>query len=91
MLDDIPNNFSTKFGNKYSEGSSHAILANKLSDRLGEKLYFVPRIYADELIYEEPKYLYDLSKTLKSDIEIFYCGKNIVSSKLEKNTDLKTI
>ena len=89
LLDDIPNNFSTKFGNKHREGKSHAILANKLSDKLGEKIYFVPRVYADELVSEEPEYLSDVSKTLKSDIEIFYCGKYVVSSKLDNKVRCK--
>ena len=50
MLDDIPNDFKKKFGIDISEGTYHAILANKLSDKLGQNIFFVPRVYADELI-----------------------------------------
>ena len=50
MLDDIPNDFKKKFGINISEGTYHAILANKLSDKLGQNIFFIPRVYADELI-----------------------------------------
>ena len=82
LLDDIPDNFKNNFGNKISEGTSHALLANKLSKKLDKNIFFVPRIYADELIHEEPNYLIDISKTLKTNIQIFYCGENIVSKNL---------
>ena len=64
LLDDIPEDFINKFGNKISEGTSHGILANMLSKDLGKNIYFVPRIYADELIDDEPNYLKDLSSVL---------------------------
>ena len=57
MLDDIPNNFKNKFGIDISEGTYHAILANKLAKELGQNIFFVPRIYADELIKDDPFYL----------------------------------
>jgi hyaluronoglucosaminidase len=57
MLDDIPNDFKKKFGINISEGTYHAILANKLSDKLGQNIFFVPRVYADELISDDPTYL----------------------------------
>jgi DNA-directed RNA polymerase subunit N (RpoN/RPB10) len=79
MLDDIPNDFKKKFGVDISEGTYHGILANKLSDKLGQNIFFVPRVYADELIQDDPFYLRDLSKTLSAKIKIFYCGKNVVA------------
>ena len=82
LLDDIPSDFQLKFGNKISEGTYHGILANKLLKKLGQKIFFVPRIYADELIKDEPFYLRDLSKVLDKDINVFFCGKNVVSKKL---------
>ena len=82
LLDDIPENYKNKFGNKISEGSSHGLLANKLSEKLGQCIYFVPRIYADELIENDPFYLKDLSKILNHKIIVFYCGKNVVSKRL---------
>ncbi|MDA9171532.1 protein O-GlcNAcase [Alphaproteobacteria bacterium] len=90
LLDDIPSDFEKNFGNEISEGTSHAILANKLSQKLNQEIYFVPRIYADELIKDSPKYLLDVSKTLNRNIYLFYCGKNVISktitiySKIEK-------
>ena len=82
LLDDIPPDFKNKFGVDVSEGTYHAILANKLSKELGQNIFFVPRIYADELIQDEPFYLKDLSKILDPKIIMFYCGKNVVSKNL---------
>ena len=64
---------------KISEGTIHGILANKLSESLNQNIYFVPRIYADELVRNEPSYLKDLSKILNPDINVFYSGKYVVS------------
>ena len=91
LLDDIPNNFINKFGNTISEGTSHGLLANKLSEKLGQNIYFVPRIYADELVDEEPNYLLDLSMTLNTNIDIFYCGKNVVSKRLTNYSKINKI
>ena len=79
MLDDIPNDFKKRFGIDTSEGTYHAILANRLSDKLGQNIFFVPRVYADELISDDPTYLEDLGKTLNPKIKVFYCGKNVVA------------
>ena len=57
MLDDIPPDFKNKFGIDISEGTAHAILANKLTKELEQNIFFVPRIYADELIKDDPFYL----------------------------------
>jgi len=75
LLDDIPPDFKIKYGVDVSEGTYHAILANKLSKELGQNIFFVPRIYADELIQDEPFYLKDLSKLLDSKIIMFYWRK----------------
>jgi protein O-GlcNAcase/histone acetyltransferase len=53
-----------------------------LSKGLGKNIYFVPRIYADELIDDEPNYLKDLSSVLDSKIKVFYCGRNVVAKTL---------
>lgn len=82
LLDDIPNNYQEKFGGEINEGTSHGILANKLSEKLKQKIFFVPRIYADELIPEDPFYLNSLSNVLDPKIKMFYCGKNVVSRSL---------
>jgi DNA-directed RNA polymerase subunit N (RpoN/RPB10) len=91
MLDDIPNNFKKKFGIDISEGTYHAILANKLSDNLGQNIFFVPRVYADELISDDPAYLQDLSKTLNPKIKVFYCGKNVVAKTYKNYQKIKKI
>ena len=82
LLDDIPDNFKKKYGEIGSEGEIHALLANKLALKLKSHLYFVPRIYANELTNETPEYLLDLSKKISNNIIIFYCGKNVVSKNL---------
>ena len=89
LLDDIPSNFRDKFGNNISEGTYHGILANKLQKKLGKNIFFVPRIYADELIEDDPFYLKDLSKILNPEIMVFYCGKNVVSKNLTKYKQIK--
>jgi len=89
MLDDIPNDFEKKFGIDISEGTYHAILANKLSDKLGQNIFFVPRVYADELIKEDPFYLRDLSKTLNPKIKVLYCGKNVVAKTYKNYEKIK--
>ena len=91
LLDDIPNNFEENFGTNKSEGKHHAILANHLSKELGSNIYFVPRVYADELIKDSPNYLKDLSKNLNPDIKVFYCGKNVVSQTLKSYSKINKI
>ena len=89
LLDDIPSDFKIKFGNNVSEGTYHGILANKLLNKLGQNIFFVPRIYADELIEDDPFYLDDLSKVLNKKIMMFYCGENVVSRNLSKYKEIK--
>lgn len=89
LLDDIPADFQNKFGNQVSEGTYHGMLANKLFKKLGQKIFFVPRIYADELIQDEPFYLKDLGKVLDHEIVLFYCGKNVVSESLTNYKEIK--
>ena len=89
LLDDIPEDFVNKFGTKISEGTSHGILANMLFESLGKNIYFVPRIYADELIDDDPYYLKDLSFTLNPTIKVFYCGKNVISKALTSRSKIK--
>jgi hyaluronoglucosaminidase len=89
LLDDIPEDFNNKFGNKIPEGTIHGILANMLSKRLGKNIYFVPRIYADELIKDEPNYLKDLGSVLNPKIRVFYCGKNVVAKNLINYSTIK--
>ncbi len=91
LLDDIPDDFREKNGYGMSEGTSHGILANKLSKKLGHTIYFVPRIYADELINDEPKYLSDLSKVLDKKIKLLYCGKSIVAKNLSNYSRIKKL
>ncbi len=89
LLDDIPSDFKNKFGHKISEGTYHGILANKLFKELGQNIFFVPRIYADELIEDDPFYLKDLSKILDPKIMVFYCGQNVVSKSLTNYKQIK--
>ena len=83
LLDDIPDNFNKSYGTVLSEGKYHALLANKLSETLKKNIYFVPRIYADELIKDAPEYLIDLGKVINKNIKILYCGKDVVSKTIK--------
>ncbi len=89
LLDDIPPDFKKKFGKKISEGTYHGKLANKLVKELGQNIFFVPRIYADELIENDPFYLEDLGNVLDPKIMVFYCGKNVVSKSLTNYKRIK--
>ncbi len=91
LLDDIPNDFKKKFGYNISEGKYHGILANKLSKELGQNIFFVPRIYADELIDDDPFYLEDLSQILNPNIKVFYCGKNVITETFKKYGKIKKV
>ena len=91
LLDDIPTDFKNKFGKEVSEGTYHGILANRLSEKLDQNIFFVPRIYADELIENDSSYLEDLSKVLNNKIMVFYCGKNVVSKSLTNYKKIKKI
>ena len=91
LLDDIPEDFINKFGNKISEGTSHGVLANTLTESLGKNIYFVPRIYADELIDNEPYYLKELASVLNTKTKVFYCGKNVVSQTITNHSTIKKI
>ena len=86
LFDDLPNDFTNKYGNTFSEGSIHAELANRLSFFLKKSISVVPRIYADQLIYEDKKYLIDYGKTINKKNITFYSGKNIVSKKISKSS-----
>ena len=53
--------------------------------------FFVPRVYADELISDDPTYLQDLSKILSPKIKVFYCGKNVVAKTYQNYQKIKKI
>lgn len=79
MFDDIEPLSPSILNDRKTEGTLHAELANFLSNQLGETIFVVPRIYADELFESENTYLKDFCKNLNHNIPIFYCGKKIVS------------
>ena len=83
LLDDIPDDYNKKHDYKISEGTNHAFLANELSKYLKHYIYFVPRIYANELVKESPHYLSDLGKVINKDIKVFYCGTDVVSKTIK--------
>ena len=91
LLDDIPDNFKKNYGKNASEGLYHGILANELFKHLNQNIYFVPRIYADELIKTNPEYLNDLSKVIHPEIKVFYCGQNVVSKTLKNYKNIYKI
>lgn len=86
LFDDLPNNFEEKYNLSISEGFAHATLANRLSYLLKKTIFVVPRIYSDQLIYEDKYYLSDFKKQIYKKIICFYSGKNIVSKSINNNT-----
>ena len=88
LFDDIPNIFNSFF-KKYNEGKSHGKLVKILSEKLNKEIFIVPRIYSDELFFDNPSYINDLISELKQISKLFYCGKYIVNDKFE--TDDKNI
>ena len=86
LFDDLPNNFKETNNLSISEGFAHAILANHLSTLLKKFIFVVPRIYSDQLIHEDKKYLPDFKKQIDKDIICFYSGKNIVSKSINNQT-----
>ena len=93
MFDDIPNNFVKIYGKKKSEGKTHAEIANSLANELQTKIFVVPRIYANELNFQSPNYIFEFGRYLQKDIAVFHCGKKIVSQTLNQNmlTKLQSI
>ena len=83
MLDDISEKFNYDNQLENSEGFYHALLINKISEKLNRPIYFVPRVYANELICTSTNYLKDLNKNINANIKIFYCGKDIVSKSIK--------
>ena len=69
-----------------SEGLIHAELANKLSFFLKKSIFVVPRIYADQLIFEDKKYLLEYGKNINKKNITFYSGKDVVSNNISKNS-----
>lgn len=88
LLDDIPDDSFEKISKNLSEGYCHGLLINKLSEKLDKDIYFVPRVYADELNKETPNYLLELSKVINKKTKIFYSGKNIISKNISKNSQI---
>ena len=86
LFDDLPNNFQKIYGSFSSEGFFHALLANKLSVLLNKSVYVVPRIYSDQLVYEDKNYLLDYGKHINKNNVTFYSGKNIVAKNVNKST-----
>ena len=78
LLDDLPNDFE-KTSNLINEGLVHAKIINEVSSKLNIPFFAVPRIYADELSVENKYYINTFFKNINPEINVFYCGKYIVS------------
>ena len=89
MFDDIPDDFHLKEKHSYSEGYLHALLSNSLYKQFKEKIFVVPRIYADE-IPDNDDYILNFTNEINENIPIFYCGKKIVADTQSKN-EIRTI
>jgi hyaluronoglucosaminidase len=86
LFDDLPNNFYEVNGKDISEGQIHAELTNTLALHFNKPFYVVPRIYANQLIIEDKKYLIDFGNSINKENITFYSGKNIVSKIINKQS-----
>ncbi len=84
LFDDIPNDFSHRVKNE-AEGTVHAKIINEVQSSLNLSLFSVPRIYSDELVSENKKYLNDFFKTINKNVQVFFTGKYIVSNNFNTN------
>ena len=78
LFDDIPNDFNLRVKNE-AEGEIHAKIINEIQGALKTSVFSVPRIYSDELVSENKKYLDDFFKIINKNIQVFFTGKYIVS------------
>ena len=82
LFDDIPNNIKETYNLSVSEGYAHALLANKISLEMKKFIFVVPRIYSDQLIFEDKNYLSDFKKQINRDIICFYSRKILFQNQL---------
>ena len=85
MFDDIAASFDSEF-TLQNEGSVHAKIINEIYANFDIAMFSVPRIYSDELIFENPHYIKKFFKEINNNIFIFYCGKYVVSESFKSNT-----
>jgi len=85
LMDDIDADFHTRNVGFQSEGEAHAQLANAIGDALGDAIQVVPRIYANELVDDEPNYLSEFISTLNPQNPIIYCGTDVVSESIRRS------
>jgi hypothetical protein len=78
LFDDIPNDFNLRVKNE-AEGEIHAKIINEIQSALKTSVFSVPRIYSDELVSENKKYLDDFFKIINKNVQVFFTGKYIVS------------
>ncbi len=83
LMDDINTMFNEEQTGFASEGEAHAMLANALSDAIGQKVFTVPRVYANELEHESPGYAQHYCRHLNDGHVIFHCGTHIVAQGIQ--------
>ncbi len=84
LFDDIPNDFNHRVKNE-AEGEIHAKIINEIQSALKTSVFSVPRIYSDELVSENKKYLDDFFKIINKNVQVFFTGKHIVSKNFNSN------
>lgn len=82
LMDDINVVYNNDAGFK-SEGEAHAVLANALADAIGQSVFTVPRVYANELEHESPGYTNGFCRHLHASHVIFHCGTHIVAPSVQ--------
>ena len=69
LLDDIPDNLVNVKKLNSSEGSVHSNLVNNISQKLSVPIYFVPRVYANEIENINCSYINDVFNSLDKKIQ----------------------
>ncbi len=87
LWDDIDDDFTADLS--ISEGTAHAQTVNRLSSRLDQAVWTVPRVYAAE-IENKNNYLRDFFTELAPQHTVLLCGNAIVASKIQP-TDLSQL
>jgi len=90
LFDDLQPNFNEKYPLAPKEGECHAIAVNEAMKKVKKTFYLVPRVYADEIKRKSNNYLADIGNKINKKINIFFCGKNIVSKNLNLS-DIKSV
>ena len=85
LFDDLQPDFKSKYPSCPPEGECHAILSNKVMSKIKSPFFVVPRVYSKQIMQGSQEYLSYFGKKINLKANIFFCGKHIVSEKINQN------